>query len=564
MEGLIADEMTNDDVHGTSEDPASSSTPQWRCAMRDVRLSISAFVVALGALSTAPGMANAGEYPIDFCKSWSTDAPAAQLPFTHTYAGGVNNDCHLGGASGGLHGLLPGGIMQFDSIAGIGLQIPADRTALTISRVLTRYSAPATAGSLAFVRLIAGGVVIDNYATPQHRSDDRLLPAGTRDLTWNMFCSTSASTNCYFPAAGDVHHVYKARLFLSESADPSVAVTGGSVRGDGPKAGPRTLEVDASDADSGVSGITARLDSTVVADVQYLCTFDDWSACRRDRRGQVVDIDTTRATDGVHALSVTVRDAAGNQTRKELGDVMIVNATQPTEAASSSPQGSAVAGTGGGGRALIRLGRSRLTVAHGRTAIIRGRLVDDDDLPIRGATIQIDERTYIPKTGLIGRAWTRLGHVVSGLTGAFVAEIPPGASRALRFSYEPVGVTDAAEARVSVRAGVKLRASRRVVRNGLAVRFTGRIAGAVPRAGVIVTLQAYVPGRGWVPADSTPNVGRAGRDGRFRVAYRFRNTVRRTRYLFRILVNEDSAFAYARAASRPVAVTVFSTNRVGR
>jgi hypothetical protein len=51
-------------------------------------------------------------------------------------------------------------------------------------------------------------------------------------------------------------------------------------------------------------------------------------------------------------------------------------------------------------------------------------------------------------------------------------------------------------------------------------------------------------------------VGRAGPSGRFRVAYRFWKTTRPTRYRFRVLVNEDSTFAYTRATSRPVAVTV--------
>jgi hypothetical protein len=73
---------------------------------------------------------------------------------------------------------------------------------------------------------------------------------------------------------------------------------------------------------------------------------------------------------------------------------------------------------------------------------------------------------------------------------------------------------------------------------------------------VIVTLQAFVPTRGWVAANSLPKVVRAGPDGRYRLAYRFRSTLQRTRYRFRVLVNEDSAFAYARSASRPVAVTV--------
>lgn len=526
-----------------TQGPVAGSEPP--PARRASRRRASSAVVALAVLGVATTPASAGEYQIDFCKNWSTDAPAAQLPFTSSYVGGVDNDCSRGGASGGLHALSAGGIMQFHSDAAIGLQAPSDLAGITIKRVLTQYSSPGTGGSLAFVRLWSAGSLLDNNVTPQTRSDDRLLPNGARDLVWSLYCSYSAGpTPCHFPASNNVHHVYKARLFLSESVDPSLVATGGSLLSGGPIAGPRTLVVDAVDGDSGVSRLTVKLDETNVADVPYPCAFDNWSACRRDRRDQVVDIDTTKVPDGPRALTIAVRDAAGNETRRVLGDVTIANSV-PVETAPVKR-----------GPALIRLHRSRLTVPNGRSAVIRGRLVDDDDRPIARATIQIDERLYAPKAGLIGPGWERLRQVVTNKSGAFAARIPPGASRALRFSFGRAGVTAAAEARVSVRAGVTLRASRRVVRNGATVRFIGRVAGAVPRAGVIVTLQAYVPGRGWVPTDSRPKVARTGAKGRFRVAYRFRSTVRRTRYRFRILVNEDSAFAYARSASRSVAVTV--------
>jgi hypothetical protein len=526
MTGLTARARATGHGHGATGDTATGAA-RLRARL-SLRAATSASAMAFAALGFAPAAASAGEYHIDFCKDWNTDEPAAQLSFTHSYIG-VNNGCYAGGPGGGLHAMLPGGIMQFDSNTGVALQVPADRAGITSRRVWTNHSVPAPGGSLAFVHLWAGDMLLDNDAAPQQRSDDRLLPSGTRNLKWSIFCSTSASTHCFFPAPGDVQHIYKAKLFLIESVDPSLAVTGGSLLGNGAKAGPRTLVLDASDSDSGVSAVTVRLGATVVGDVAYSCAYDDWSACRRDRVGQVIDVDTRKVPDGAHALSVTARDAAGNQTRKELGDVMIANA------------GSLAAMQRDGvprGGPLIRLRRSRLTVASGRSAVIRGRLVDDDDRPIAGATIQIDERAYIPKTGLIGPAWASLGYVVTDVSGAFAAKIPAGASRALRFSYANAGAADSAEARVSVRAGVTLRASPRVARNWSTVRFTGRVAGAVPRAGVIVTLQAYVPGRGWRAADSTPKVGRAGPDGRFLVAYRFWKTTTATRYRFRVLVNE--------------------------
>jgi hypothetical protein len=85
--------------------------------------------------------------------------------------------------------------------------------------------------------------------------------------------------------------------------------------------------LDAADADSGVAAITVKLDGTVVADVAYTCAFDNWSACWRDRAGQVVDVDTTKVSDGQRTLTVAVEDAAGNETRRVLGAVMVANSS---------------------------------------------------------------------------------------------------------------------------------------------------------------------------------------------------------------------------------------------
>ena len=295
MTGLTAGGVTTRDVHGTIANRVSAGRRMLRLsAMGRVLTSLSAVAVA----ALAPAVARAGEYPIDFCKGWTNDAPAVQLPFAHSFPGGVNNDCSRGGPEGGLHGMIPGGIMQFDSHSVILLQVPADRPGIVIKRVASQYAAPGTSGSLAFVRVMAGGALLDNQVAPHAPSEDRLLPAGARDLSWGIYCSTSGSTYCYVPTAGDVFHVYKARLFLSESADPTVTVTGGSLIGGGPKAGPRTLLVDAFDGDSGILGMTVKLDDTVVGDIPYQCAYDDWSACRRDRQGQVLDIDTTKVFDG--------------------------------------------------------------------------------------------------------------------------------------------------------------------------------------------------------------------------------------------------------------------------
>jgi hypothetical protein len=228
MTGLTERARATGNGRGATGDTAAGAA-RLRARL-SLRAATSASAVALATLGFYAAAASAGEYQIDFCKDWNTDEPAAQLSFTHSYIG-VNNGCYAGGPGGGLHAMLPGGIMQFDSNTGVALQVPADRAGITIRRVWTKHSVSTPGGSLAFVHLWAGDMLLDNDVAPQQRSDDRLLPSGTRSLKWSIFCSTSASTHCFFPAPGDVQHIYKAKLFLIESVDPSLAVTGGVAAG---------------------------------------------------------------------------------------------------------------------------------------------------------------------------------------------------------------------------------------------------------------------------------------------------------------------------------------------
>src|SRR5439155_7395581 len=121
--------------------------------------------------------------------------------------------------------------------------------------------------------------------------------------------------------------VYKARLYLNESIDPILTVTGGTLLSPGPQSGIRTLGYDASDADSGILDVSVKLGGTEVGHTQYVCTYMDWSACRRDRTTQLLEIDTAKVTDGDYPLTVVVRDAANNSFIRSAGTVTVDNVT---------------------------------------------------------------------------------------------------------------------------------------------------------------------------------------------------------------------------------------------
>ena len=274
-----------------------------------------ALVIAVSLLALAPATAGADPYPIDFCKVWGperVDSPAAVLPGLSTFGSNTDsaNTCGAGGPGGAVHLIIPGSSVPFNGLVGLRLGVPADRPNITIRRVQSSYRLqPTTAGSsLAFLELIANdNQRLDSSVAPVDKVDDRVVPTGTRSLTWWVFCSTSASTNCYW-STPYIADLFKSRLTLDESVAPALTVDGGTLVAGGSKTGLQSVAFDARDADSGVRSVTVALGSTVVGAVAYSCFYDDWSACRRDRDDQVVQADTTKVPDGTHELLVTVSE----------------------------------------------------------------------------------------------------------------------------------------------------------------------------------------------------------------------------------------------------------------
>jgi len=280
-----------------------------------------------------------------------------------------------------------------------------------------------------------------------------------------------------------------------------------------------------------------------------------------------VSFDTAVLPPGDHLVRMQVADVAGNRIDAIPARILHVNPPResaPFSGGSKDLSNTAASLTPNNGRrasakALVRVGRGHV-VAVGARGLIGGRLVDEHDRPISGALLQADSRRLAPQHGPFGRTWSPLGTVRTDRNGRFVARIPAGTSRLLRFSYraniDQPGFTATAEAALRVRAQVQLRAVRSVVRNGQVAAFEGRISGPVPRGGVAVTLQAWVRGRGWTPARTLKFDPRTDGRGHFAVAYRFARTFERMRYRFRVESSVDSSYAYARSASRPVDVVV--------
>lgn len=195
-----------------------------------------------------------------------------------------------------------------------------------------------------------------------------------------------------------------------------------------------------------------------------------------------------------------------------------------------------------------RPGSTSAWLGHGRRLGTQGRLTTVGGAPIRHSVVRIEGRARS------GGRFTVLGKARTDTQGRFFFSVPAGPSRTVRYRYEGTNTALPATGSVStkVAAGVRMGVDRRVVRNGQAVLFSGRLLGKpIPKAGKIVALQARV-GRKW-RTFATP---RAKKSGVFKHRYRFTATTGVRRYAFRALVAREGAYPYERGISRTVRVLV--------
>ncbi len=190
----------------------------------------------------------------------------------------------------------------------------------------------------------------------------------------------------------------------------------------------------------------------------------------------------------------------------------------------------------------------RIKLRAGRRIAIVGRLTDAAGAGIANARVGAAWR-------IVGRGWVARPGVRTGSDGRFVYLLPSGPSRDVRFTYFAFSDSDAVElsnvVHVDVLAPLTIGADRRHVTGKRVVRLTGRVraGAAVPRSGLLVTLQGFQQGYGW----RTFRTVRTDRRGRWSTRYRFRST--QGRFGFRAQVPRQGRFPFA--TSRSAGVFVF-------
>jgi hypothetical protein len=373
--------------------------------------------------------------------------------------------------------------------------------------------------------------------------------------------------NCRIGPGGQVLNVFSgARVVVEDPAPPSsVTVEALGLLAGGQRAGSDPVTVTASD-NAGISrveliDVTDPAAHRVIGAEQYDVGLTYEAGEDKTDRGATCSFrlvkpcpdlgrETLRAsTLGVGRKSIVVRvfDAGGNAVSRGPYTVDVV-----TPADRGAPNGE---GAKEPGRVILRFAgtrKARRTVGHDRKVRLRGRLLNADGAPIRGATLRLITRDLRAGAPSVDRRGIR-----TRTDGSFGVTVRARASRRLRVAWRARAndARFAAEARLTLRAraAASLRARPRSVAVGRVLTLRGRLEG-LRRGGVPVVLQGKVRGarRFTTFADTTTS-----RRGRFRARYRFRTSAARGRtYVFRARIRRAPRFPYETGHTRTVSVRV--------
>ena len=143
-----------------------------------------------------------------------------------------------------------------------------------------------------------------------------------------------------------------------------------------------------------------------------------------------------------------------------------------------------------------------------------------------------------------------LGIALTSKGGGYRFAIAPGASRQLSVLYRPDHRELVSHATIETVVHPVLNAASKVVYNKHFAHFSGQIPGPDNNR-VVVVLQAKV-GRGWTAFRRY----RTRANGHYSLAYRFRHTFRRTRYVMRAQVRQTVGYPYLQGNSRRLRLLV--------
>jgi hypothetical protein len=541
-------------------------------------------LLALTTSAVLPARGWAGTYTVSACRAgWTPEirrTSTLPAPAAYDYCGlaehGLKVDLGSGGAT------IPPG-----DYAGWRFDAPPD-TAVTTATVswlgLGDYATASWGASAARLEMSTSTSPVVHYqyfnATDTVSGPDASWVRIYHVCVGTASCRSTVDSPPYYP------HIFIRRttVALVDRLAPIVQSAGGSAATDSVWTGSKSLAFSASDRGAGIYRVLMDVDGKIATTAP--ATSDDRCIDRTGARdfaypvpcptqaSGTVTINAADLPGGYHAVTVYLEDAAGNRAvllpptqRLIVNDFRAVGyfaagrffnprfGTPRTANGEGAVSDAKVAASFvrvvGKGRRRHRVFGDRREVRFSQRPTVRGTLTAPSGEPIAKATVFIGQQPE-------GQQWRLDGAVRTDSAGRFTYR--PAArqsNRDLRVVYFPFSDSHEYVAStpltLKVDAGLTLRVSRRALRNGQRLTFSGRVLGQVPQAGVAVTLQAKV-GRHYQSFRQLRASARTG--GRLRTVYRFRRTTSAVRYRFRLKLVRQAGLPYQGGVSPTVDVLV--------
>ncbi|UJA19697.1 carboxypeptidase regulatory-like domain-containing protein [Thermoleophilia bacterium SCSIO 60948] len=287
---------------------------------------------------------------------------------------------------------------------------------------------------------------------------------------------------------------------------------------------PELLRVPVSDSTSGVSSGQIRFRQIGARDWIDLPT----SLVDGELRARV---DSSSYPEGSYEFEANISDVASNSAATNVkadGSPMVVEFPLRESATVRARIG--------------RNGRGS-TIGYGRNSNVSGILVDSSGSPVPGRQVTVTE--YFGDGALIN---ARVRQVTTSASGEFTSTLPNGPSRRVHVTYEgdEQYLPDSETAgKLRVKSAATLKISRKKIRPGDRVRFSGRVGrlGArVPPGGKLIELQVQeAPGK----FNTIRQAFRTNNRGKFRFKYRFgRFYTEPIRFKFKLKVVREQGWPY--------------------
>jgi hypothetical protein len=542
-------------------------------------------VVLSAALSLVlPAHGWAGTYTVSACRAgWTPEIRRTSTENTP----GAYDFCDL--AAHGLAAQFGGAMTPSGDYAGWRFDAPPD-TVITTARVrwwgFGDYATASWGASAARLDMSTTTLVRSHYEV-----FDTTETVSGPDASWVgvYLVSVPGTNSCRSSIGGppgDVPRIFikGTTVALVDRLAPIVQSSGGSALTEPTWTGAQPLTFAASDRGGGIHRVLVEVDGRIAS--ASPATTDDRCIDRTGARdfaypvpcqtqaSGAVAINAADLPGGYHTVTVYLEDAAGNRavllppTQKlivndyrtvgyyaagrffnpRFGAPRVANGEGATSDAKVAAAFVRVVGTG---RRRHRMSGERREVRFSQRPTIRGTLTAPSGEPIAKAAVFVGQQPE-------GQQWRLDGAVRTDSAGRFTYR--PAArqsNRDLRVVYFPFSDSHeyvASEAlTLRVKAGLTLHVNRRALHNGQRLVFSGRVLGAVPPAGVAVTLQAKV-GRHYQSFRQLRASGRTG--GRVRTVYRFQRTTSAVRYRFRLKLVRQAGLPYQGGVSPTVDVLV--------